>query len=43
MYSGPTQVDAAAKDEEDKVLRSSDGARVAESRERRKTVERGGE
>ena len=41
MYSGPTQVDAAAKDKEDEVLCGGGGARVAESHERRKTKERG--
>ena len=35
------QGDAAAKDEDDGVLRSGGGARVAESRKRRKTMERG--
>ena len=41
MYFGLTQVDAAAKDEEDDVLRGGGGARVAESHERRKTMEKG--
>ena len=41
MYSDPTQVDAAAMLEKDEVLRGGGGARAAEGRERKKTMERG--
>ena len=40
-FSGPVQGDAAAKDEEDGVLRGGGGARVTESRERKRTKETG--
>ena len=40
-YSDPTQVDAAAKVEEDEVLRNGGGTRAAEGHARKKTMERG--
>ena len=40
-YSDPTQVDAAAKVEEDEVLCGGGGARAAEGHERKKMTEKG--
>ena len=41
MYSDPTQVDVAAKVEEDEVLYGGGGARAVEGHERKKTMEKG--
>ena len=40
-FSDPTQVDAAAKVEEDEVLRNGGGTRAAQGHARKKTMERG--